>query len=73
MATVKTVGRSGQIALGKAYARRQVISAGAELIDIKALLDHESISTTQIYTHITYNHPIPVVDGLPVETQYSHR
>jgi site-specific recombinase XerD len=35
-------------------ARRRVRSCGvaAELVDIKALLGHESIATTQIYTNV---------------------
>ena len=29
-----------------------LLNAGAELVDIKALLGHESIATPPIYTHI---------------------
>ncbi len=28
------------------------INAGAELVDIKTLLGHESVATTQIYTNV---------------------
>lgn len=30
----------------------RLLNAGAELIDIKTLLDHESIATTQIYNNV---------------------
>jgi len=29
-----------------------LLNSGAELVDIKALLGHESIATTQIYTNV---------------------
>ena len=29
-----------------------LLNVGAELVDIKALLGHESIATTQIYTNV---------------------
>ena len=39
------------IKLGNTYATNR-LNAGAERVDIHALLGHESIATTQIDTHI---------------------
>ena len=39
------------IAVHYTYATN-LLNAGAELVDIKALLGHESIATTQIYTNV---------------------
>jgi site-specific recombinase XerD len=40
------------------------LNAGAELVDIKALLGHESISTTQIYTNVGQERMATVVNKL---------
>ena len=41
-----------------------LLNAGAELVDIKALLGHESIATTQIYTHVEQDRMAAVVNKL---------
>jgi site-specific recombinase XerD len=41
-----------------------LLNAGAELVDIQALLGHESISTTQIYTHVDQDRMAAVVNKL---------
>ena len=40
------------------------LNAGAELVDIKALLGHESLSTTQIYTNVDQERMAQVVGRL---------
>ncbi|MCB1792929.1 MAG: tyrosine-type recombinase/integrase [Candidatus Competibacteraceae bacterium] len=49
--------------LRRTYAA-DLLDAGAELVDIKALLGHESISTTQIYTHVEQERMEQVVGRL---------
>ena len=39
------------IKLGNTYATNR-LNAGAELVDIQALLGHSTINTTQIYTNV---------------------
>jgi integrase/recombinase XerD len=41
-----------------------LLNAGAELVDIQALLGHESISTTQIYTNVGQARMAAVVNKL---------
>ena len=41
-----------------------LLNAGAELVDIKALLGHESIATTQIYTNVGQERMEKVVSKL---------
>ena len=41
-----------------------LLNAGAKLVDIKALLGHESIATTQIYTHVDQTRMEKVVNKL---------
>ena len=41
-----------------------LLNAGAELVDIQALLDHESIATTQIYTNVGQERMAAVVNKL---------
>ena len=41
-----------------------LLNAGAELVDIKALLGHESIATTQIYTNVGQERMAAVVARL---------
>ena len=41
-----------------------LLNAGAELVDIKALLGHESIATTQIYTNVGQDRMAAVVSKL---------
>ena len=41
-----------------------LLNAGAEPVDIKALLGHESVATTQIDTHVGQERMEKVVAGL---------
>lgn len=41
-----------------------LLNAGAELVDIQALLGHESIATTQIDTHVGQERMAAVVNKL---------
>ena len=48
---LKKTGIDKKINLRHTYATN-LPNAGAELVDIKAPLGHESVATTQIYTHV---------------------
>ena len=41
-----------------------LLNAGAELVDIKALLGHVNLATTQIYTHVDQDRMAAVVNKL---------
>jgi integrase/recombinase XerD len=41
-----------------------LLNAGADLVDIQALLGHESIATTQIYTHVGQERMAAVMNRL---------
>ena len=41
-----------------------LLNAGAELVDIQALLGHVNLATTQIYTHVDQDRMAAVVNKL---------
>ena len=49
--------------LGHTYATN-LLNAGAELVDIQALLGHVNLATTQIYTHVDQDRMATVVNKL---------
>ena len=51
-ATVASRGTVRHRAVARAAYATNLLNAGAERVDIKALLGHESIATTQSYTHV---------------------
>jgi len=55
--------QSGPHKLRHTYATN-LLNSGAELVDIKALLGHESIATTQIYTNVGQDRMAAVVSKL---------